>query len=79
MPGQERGDRPDGVRTVERVVPVDAVHVHVDEAGNHVVAVEVGTAAGDDVHDPVAFDDDRPRAQQPIGQDDVGAGEANHG
>ena len=84
---QPRGDARDGVATVERIGPFDAVDVHVDKARDDRVLTQVEVEiAGrprrrfpQHVDDAITVDDDGRRADQPIGQDDVGVSEKNHG
>ena len=73
--------------TVERIGPFDAVDVHVDKARHDRVLpqIEVEIAGRprrsfpQHVDDAIAVDDDGRRAHQPIGQDDVGVSEEDHG
>jgi hypothetical protein len=74
----------DGIERVERVEALHPVHVHVDEAGDQRVAVQIDEPAARpagtgrarprlNFRDPAVLDDDGPRRQHAIGQDDVGA------
>ncbi len=75
------------MRAVERVGPFDTVDVHVDKARDDRVLAQVEVEiAGrprrrvpQHVDDAIAVDDDGRRAEQPIGQDDVGVSEKDHG
>ena len=78
---QPRRDARDRVVTVERVGPFDAVDVDVDEAGHDRVLVQIEVeiarrprrSVPQHVDDAIAVEDDGRRAQQAIGQHDVGA------
>jgi hypothetical protein len=86
VPGKRRGDRADSVGSIEHVDPVDPVHVDVDEPGHDVVVVKgkqrmrmAGACRpGSDLDDAAPIDDDGPRRDNSVGQNQIGARQDDH-
>ena len=85
MPG--RAFTCDSVSAVERIHPLQAVHVHVDESRDDVVTVKrerrgfvaAGERVAPNLRDSTVVDDERPRRQEPVGQHERRAGEDDLG
>src|SRR6185503_6287077 len=82
---QTCGDLRNCFCAVERIVPFDAMDMHVDETGHDETFARVDdgsggrcTRSGLDGHDAVAVDQKRCVGQDAVRQDDVAAGEDDH-
>ena len=84
---QQRRHRRDRIAVVQRVVPLDAVHVHVDEPGHDVAvsgldnrgARRIDARRSLNRRDAIAVDDEGCAGENPVRQDNVAAGNDDHG